>query len=73
MIAPVAEVFFAVQDDAQRGLTSLVGVADDADRAFCGRKRLVAGQEAEFVQIRLKLPAAAVIRAEQERNRTSDR
>ena len=36
-----------VEDDAQRLLAGLVGVADDADRAFGGGKGLVAGQEGE--------------------------
>ena len=37
----------AVQDDAQRGLARLVGVADDADGAFGGGKGLMTGQERE--------------------------
>ena len=36
-----------VEDDAQRGLADLVGVAGDADRALSSGKRLMTGQERE--------------------------
>ena len=48
----------AVQNDAQRGLACLVGVADDADGAFGGGKGLMTGQEREA----LGLPRSAAWR-----------
>ena len=41
----------AVQNDAQRGLSCLVGVADDTDRALGGCEGLVAREEAEALRL----------------------
>ena len=40
-----------VEDDAQRLLAGLVGVADDADGALGGGERLVTGEEREALRV----------------------
>ena len=54
----------AVQDDAQRRLAGLIGVADDADRAFGSREGLVAGQERKALGLLAQQHRAEVTVAE---------